>query len=251
MNKTVGNAMRVVGLFCVLLLALAGCGSQTDNAQVSPVPAENTKQSSSASQGDFLEGVDLSKWQGTANFQQIKSAGKHYVFIKVTQGMGDADPDYKKNVENARAAGLVVGSYHFYMTDDTPEAQFANLSKHLSLQPGDLPPVVDIEAFSLNSLPDTAENLRQFLALLEQHYGVKPIIYSGESFANEYLSGFDTYPLWLAEYNNNHSPQLPLDWKSWAFWQYSQSGHVAGVSGPIDLNRFNGTAEELHELRVK
>lgn len=247
--------MRCFGLFCglFLLLAVAGCGSGTDSSSSKPAPAVGVSQPlPTANQAaEIIGGVDLSKWQGTADFQQIKHAGKHYVFIKATQGTTDIDPDYKKNIENARAAGLLVGSYHFYMTDDMPEAQFANLSEHLSLQPGDLPPVVDIESLSRNSLPDKAAKLKQFLFLLEQRYGVKPIIYSGESFANQYLSGFDQYPLWLAEYNQDRTPQLPLDWRNWTFWQYTQSGRVAGVNGPIDLNRFNGTVQQLHELRVK
>jgi lysozyme len=204
-----------------------------------------------ASQSAVLGGVDLSKWQGaTVDFSQIKSAGMHYVFVKATQGATGVDPDYKRNVTSAREAGLLVGSYHFYMTNDTPEAQFANLSRHLSLQPGDLPPVVDIEVLSRNSLPDTAANLKRFLSLIESRYGIKPIIYSGEYFANQYLSGFSQYPLWLAEYVANKAPQMPLDWKQWTFWQYTQQGKVAGVAGPVDLSRFNGSLEQLNGLRV-
>lgn len=236
-----------------LLVSLAGCSSQTDSPAdaVAPATEPGKPVPSSHQAAGLLQGVDLSKWQGAANFEQIKNAGKHYVFIKVTEGMSEFDQDYKKNVENARAAGLLVGSYHYYVTEDKPEAQFANLSRHLSLQPGDLPPVVDIEVLSLLSVQDTTAELKQFLSMIEERYGVKPIIYSGESFANEYLTGFEEYPLWLAEYNNDKTPQLPLDWKNWTFWQYSESGRVAGVNGPIDLNRFNGTAEELHALRVK
>jgi lysozyme len=246
--------MRYVALVCGLLLLpyLVGCKPRSGNPVDGVTPAEAPKPALKNSQAAALvQGVDLSKWQGVVNFQQIKSADKYYVFIKVTQGMSGVDQDYKTNIENARAAGLLVGSYHFYVTQDKAEAQFSNLSRHLSLQPGDLPPVVDIEVLSQSSQPDIKAELRQFLVMIEQHYRVRPIIYSGENFANQYLTGFENYPLWLAEYRQNETPQLPLNWKRWTFWQYSQNGRVAGINGSVDLNQFNGTAEQLRALLVK
>lgn len=196
-------------------------------------------------------GVDLSKWQGAVDFAKIKAAGNVYVFVKVSQGATGADPDYVRNIAGARAAGLYVGSYHFYVTGQSAQSQFENLVQHLDLKPGDLPPVVDIEVLSKNSLPDLADELKSFLDLIEKKYGVKPIIYSGENFANEYLKGFADYPLWLAEYTGAATPKLPLDWNAWTFWQYSQSGSVSGVNGAVDMNRFNGTAEQLEALLVR
>jgi lysozyme len=161
------------------------------------------------------------------------------------------DPDYQRNIAAARAAGLYVGSYHFYTTDHTAQSQFDNVVKHLDMKAGDLPLVVDIEVLSKNSLPDLATELKAFLDLVEQNYGIKPIIYSGESFANEYLKGFADYPLWLAEYTDAPAPKLPLDWRAWTFWQHSQNGSVAGVKGAVDLDRFNGTAEQIEALLVR
>lgn len=197
-----------------------------------------------------INGVDLSKWQGAVDFAQIKQAGNAYVFIKATQGATGADPNYARNIGAARAAGLAAGSYHFYTTNDTAEVQFAQFAKTASVQHGDLPPVVDLEVLSSNSLPDLATEVVRFLNLLEKQYGAKPIIYSGRNFANEYLKGLADYPLWLAEYNNDPSPQLPLDWSAWTFWQYSQSGSVAGVSGQVDLDRFNGDRERFRALLI-
>ena len=197
-----------------------------------------------------VAGVDLSKWQGAVDFKKIKAAGKAYVFVKVSQGADDVDPDYARNLAGARGAGLYVGSYHFYSTDDTAQVQFDNLSKHLDLKPGDLPLVVDIEILAKNSLPALADELKTFLTLLEKKYGMKPIIYSGENFANEYLKGFAGYPLWLAEYTGAPNPKLPLDWAQWTFWQHSQSGHVEGVTGAVDLDRFNGDEDKLKTLLV-
>lgn len=239
----------ISGFFLLASLQSQGPADAVTPAGAPQAASANTSPTHQAARQ--VQGVDLSKWQGSANFGQIKSAGKYYVFVKVTEGISSVDPYYAQNVANARAAGLWVGSYHFYVTQDTPQAQFANLSKHLSLQSGDLPPVVDIEVLSKPGAPNLTTELMQFLSLIEQKYGVKPIIYSGQNFANQYLSGFHAYPLWLAEYNDGQTPKLPLDWKQWTFWQYSQSGQVTGVNGPIDLNRFNGSPEQLNVLRVK
>lgn len=254
----------LIGLLGLSLLA--GCAQTTTRTVVAPAPPPAASAGTAASagaatqaalpagasaQGAEINGIDLSKWQGEVDFAQIKQAGNAYVFIKATQGATGADPNYARNIGEARAAGLAAGSYHFYMTDDTAEVQFAQFAKTASIRSGDLPPVVDIEALSSNSLPDLAAEVVRFLTLLEKQYGAKPIIYSGKNFANDYLKGFADYPLWLAEYNNGQAPQLPLDWSAWTFWQYSQGGSVAGVAGQVDLDRFNGDRDRFQALLIR
>ncbi|HZW24118.1 MAG TPA: GH25 family lysozyme [Gallionella sp.] len=237
--------------FLLGLSFLAGCG------QGSAQPAASAEQQQPASAGVTaqaveIRGADVSNWQGKGvDFASLKSAGVSFVFVKATQGATGVDADYASDVRKAQAAGLATGSYHFYMTDDTPEAQFRNFSRCISMQAGDLPPVVDIEVLSKNSRPELAADLKRFLDMIERHYRVKPIIYSGESFANEYLKGFSDYPLWLAEYSDRPAPVLPLDWKTWTFWQHTQSGRVNGIPGEADLNRFNGNAQSLEKLLVR
>lgn len=237
--------------------ALAGCDRTAPQSAAVPAPNASAPSAPAVAGSRVpltppIGGVDLSNWQGKVDFTQLKGAGTDYVFIKASQGGTVADPDYRTNIQAARAAGLAAGSYHFYVTSDTPQAQFANFSAQVGLlQRGDLPPVVDIEVLNGNSSADLATALKQFLGLIEQRYGVKPIIYSGESFANEYLSGFSSYPLWLAEYNGAAQPKLPLDWATWTFWQYSEGGRAAGVDGPVDLDRFNGTVEQFEGLRIR
>jgi lysozyme len=197
-----------------------------------------------------ITGVDVSKWQGVVDFAKIKAAGHRYAFVKVTQGATGVDPDYARNIAAARTAGLAAGSYHFYSTDHDAASQFANLSAHLDLKPGDLPPVVDIEVFAQNSLPGLSTQLKAFLDSIEQRYRAKPILYSGLSFAAQNLSGFGDYPLWLAEYTNAPAPRMPAGWAQWTFWQFSQTGHVVGVNGAVDLDRFNGGEDQFKALLI-
>lgn len=233
---------------CLLLtLALIACGSS------SPEPENTASDTSTETPSDAassITGIDVSSHQGDVDWAQVKASGQTFAFAKATQGNTYVDPMGQDNLTAARAAGLIVGAYHYYMTDDEPQSQFDNFSANATLLSGDLPPVVDIEAMAQNSLPDLQKNLQSFLEMLEKRYGVKPIIYSGENFANGNLTGFGAYPLWIAEYETSQPPAVPSGWTSWTFWQYSQSGSVAGVTGDVDLDRFNGDMSALKALLI-
>ncbi len=225
------------GLIFLLVLSM-GCSEQ-------PKPNKASDKKS-----EPVMGIDVSSHQGEIDFEQVKTSGHGFVFVKATQGITFTDPKYKDNYSMAQEAGLIVGAYHFYMTDDDPTDQANNFFQAAKLQSGDLPPVVDIEDLAKKSRPDLKDDLQTFLNEVEKKFGAKPIIYSGEHFSAEYLAGFSSYPFWLAEYGPKH-PQLPDDWSEWTFWQWSQSGKVDGIQVDVDMNRFNGSLEELKAMRLK
>jgi lysozyme len=197
-----------------------------------------------------IVGIDISKYQGTVNFKEIKADRIRYVFVRATEGITYQDADFESNLANARAVGLATGAYHFYETNDDPLSQFENFKSVVSLRPGDLPPVIDIEKLHNKDHANLIDNLYVFLNALEDHYGVKPIIYSGEKFSNEYLTQLDGYPLWLAEYEVVE-PNLPQGWGKWTFWQWSQSTTVKGIVGQVDGDRFNGNELSFRNLLIK
>ena len=231
--------MRFSSRMFLLLFALLGCSTGTPPREAAPTPPEPVE----------VVGADISKYQGQVDFHALGQSGLHYVFAKATQGVDYVDPDFQANFEGARAKGLLVGAYHYYMTNDEPEPQFENFIKTVSLTSGDLPPVVDIEALHQGTLPHMAEKLKKFLDLLEGHYGVKPIIYSGLNFSNEYLQDLGDHPLWLAEYEVEN-PTLPNGWQRWTFWQYSQTTTVGGIDGAVDGDRFNGDEAALRAILI-
>lgn len=237
---------------CVLVFS-AGCSEGKKPDDTAP-PAQQTiavvHQDSGAVHEVEIKGVDVSKYQGTVDFDQVKAAGIHYVFIRATEGITYQDPDYKNNHQQAKAAGLRVGAYHFYETDDDPKAQLKNFTNWVTLGPGDLAPVIDIEKLHQNDDKDLIANLLIFLNGLETHYGIKPIVYTGENFANEYIFALGHYPLWLAQYQVD-KPQVPKGWKGWDFWQWSQSGTIDGIAGSVDLDRFNGSHQQFEKHLIK
>jgi GH25 family lysozyme M1 (1,4-beta-N-acetylmuramidase) len=58
------------------------------------------------------------------------------------------------------------------------------------------------------------------------------------------------FPIWIAQYTEAQSPNVPKPWKTWTFWQHSQGGKVPGISGLLDLDRFQGSLEDLKLLTL-
>lgn len=196
-----------------------------------------------------ITGIDISKYQGTVDFEKVKASGVKYVFIRATEGNTYQDPSFASNIAAARTAGLATGVYHFYETNDEPLSQLENYKSIVFLRPGDLPPVIDIEKLHKQDKSNLIKNIQTFLNGLEAHYGAKPILYSGRNFADEYLTQFGDYPLWLAEYEVGE-PKLPREWSNWTFWQWSQSTIINGVDGPVDADRFNGDESRFRNLLI-
>ena len=124
--------------------------------------------------------------------------------------------DYKRFKENWKASKerqLIRGAYHYYRPNENSIEQANNFIKNVKLEKGDLPPVLDIEKLPKSQSIDSLKvGLRRWLKKVEKHYKVKPIIYSGESYYNDFLKKeFSDYPLWIANYNfwRNH---LEDDW---------------------------------------
>lgn len=201
-------------------------------------------------------GIDCSVWQDDnstpqmMDFGKAKEAGAEFVFIKSSQGLYQ-DQDFQKNWENAGAAGLPRGMYHFLVWTGSVLAQAEYFAGLINAHPCELPPVLDYE--SRTNIPakvTAATNCLAFCRRVEELTGKTPMIYTSPSFWFEYGSNstdFTKYPLWIAHYNVT-KPSVPAPWKNWTFWQYSSIGSGAkygAESTYIDLDLYNGTLEEL------
>ncbi|QAY65557.1 glycoside hydrolase family 25 protein [Paenibacillus protaetiae] len=206
------------------------------------------------------QGIDVSRYQGQIDWTKVRNDGISFVFVKATEGETGRDPYFARNAEGAAAAGLLVGAYHF-MRATTPdgairEAQhfYQTVSASAKLQ---LPPVMDYEQNN-GGLKDADINkvAKAFLSETERLFGVRPILYSGNSFASHFDASLGAYPLWVARYSTT-APVNVTAWSAWTFWQYSggDSGgtrpgggrRVAGISTPVDLNEYAGTEAQLRE----
>lgn len=199
-----------------------------------------------------LHGVDVSKFQGEIDWQAVKASGIVFAFARALEGETIHDSSFTTNWQGMKEAGVVRGAYDFYVAGDAPTKQVEVFAGLVTLEPGDLVPMVDIEGGSLGASapPDLIADFHQYLELMESHYGVKPIIYTDPSFWNEQMDdSFGDYPLWVAEYGVD-SPTPPKGWDAWALWQHSDSGSVPGIEGAVDLDLFDGGLEELARYRI-
>lgn len=114
---------------------------------------------------------------------------------------------------------------------------------------GDLPPILDIEKLpETQSIDSLKVGLKRWLTKIEKHYKVKPIIYSGESYYNDFLKEeFSAYPFWIANYN---FWRKEMD-DSWLLWQFTEKAQVNGINGLVDVNVFNGLKIQMMEQCVK
>ena len=210
-----------------------------------------------------LIGIDISKWDGNWDAAKAKAQGATFVFIKASQATY-TDPQFILNWQKARDAGLLRAAYHYldYTKPGKDQANaFADLIKS---DPGELPPIIDYEMRRTDNNPTAALGfLRECLDTLSGRTELftdsvikQPMLYISPGFWAEYGDMTKSeywlqYPLWLAHYTTAMTPQLPAPWPMWKFWQYTAKGpgEVFGSEClSIDMNRFNGTLNELMEF---
>ena len=99
------------------------------------------------------------------------------------------------------------------------------------------------------SLPVTCGRAQTWLAQVTAATGVRPIIYTNNSFWTSSMANTDWFArngysvLWIAHWTSATQPAVPAaGWggAGWTFWQHSSTGTVPGISGQVDLDRFNG-----------
>lgn len=205
--------------------------------------------------GYSIYGLDVSKYQEKMDWAKIARDSIKFVFIKATQGVKGRDKYFDENWEAAKKHGILRGAYHFFENTDPLEAlqQAQNfVGKVGYIEPGDLPPVLDIERKPFKK--KHVQSVKAWLYWVEFYCGVRPIIYTGEYYYNKYLAGeLPGYTFWIARYSDK-APVLK-DKQKWTFWQYTSSQRNIFATrknkGRIDLNAFAGTEEDLLNLRVK
>jgi lysozyme len=200
-----------------------------------------------------LHGIDVSRHQREIDWEAVsqmthKDIGISFAFIKASEGRTVTDDYFKRNWEQAKEHGLLRGAYHFYRPHLTAAEQASLFFRMVpKLEKGDLAPVLDIEMRGSCPPARLKRNLKQWLVMVERHYGVTPILYTNWGFYKAYLSGkdFKKYPLWIAHYK---TPDLNYKLSNWEFWQHSDRGRCNGIAGTVDFNVFNGDVQDMQKL---
>lgn len=198
-----------------------------------------------------IHGIDVSKYQGVINWDLVKNMKDGgikpgFVFIKATEGESSTDKRFARNWENAKKARITRGAYHFFNPYKSGKDQAEHFISTVTLEKGDLPPVLDVETQGAVSSTQLRTRVKEFLDILEKHYKVKPILYTAAKFyENKLGSAFDQYPLWVAHYLQFDEPRIK---RNWTIWQHSEQGQVNGIRGKVDFNVFNGDSVAFRSL---
>lgn len=196
---------------------------------------------------DKVFGIDVSHYQDKIDWETLKNNNNEFplgfVFVRATAGKNSVDSQFKNNWKGAKANGYLRGAYHYYRPDENSLKQADNFIKTVTLSKGDLPPVLDIEKIpNGQSLDSLQAGLKRWLTKVEEHYGMKPIIYSGESFYTDFLKEeFEGYDLWVASYSF-FEDEIRNDW---LIWQFTDKGELKGIKGMVDVDIYNGNFAEL------
>lgn len=197
----------------------------------------------------FIKGIDISHYQRKINWAELTKENKlDFVFIKATESVNYKDSLFQKHWKNADKVGIIKGAYHFFRPGVSVEWQIKNFTQQVTLEKGDLPPVLDVEDVKNVTMPQLIDRVGKWLMFVEEHYGVRPIIYASLDLYQKHLKpAFPDHLVWIARYNKI-KPPTTLQWK---FWQYNDQNKIVGIKGKVDQNVFVGTLKELKALCVQ
>ena len=198
--------------------------------------------------GPTVPGIDVSSWQGRVDWQKVAASGVKYVFIRAFEGRHE-DQEFRRNWAGAKAAGLLRGAYVYFRARHSGEMQARLMLDALRGDPGELPPVLDLERFDEQTAEKTITEVRAWVAAMKAGLGRDPMIYAGSfwHFNIAPLVGreFADLALWTPDYTETGCPGVPAGWKRWTFWQQTSRGLLPGIRGNVDMNVFHGDEGDL------
>jgi lysozyme len=199
----------------------------------------------------------------TLNWGAIRwVGGASFAFIKATEGGGYRNPNFSSDLAAARRHGLIRGAYHFahpsggssreiIRNANAEAAQFGHAIGALN-SPGNLAPVLDLEDAGGLDRARLSLWVHTWLKRMTKLTGRTPIIYTGVSFWKDSMGNtrsYAAYPLWVASYGIPR-PAVVGGWKSYTFWQYTETGTLAGTGPNTDLSVFNGSFAQLKAMTL-
>lgn len=209
----------------------------------------------------IVQGIDVSHYNGAIDWQKVRLlGGKKFAYLKASEDADYVDWTYERNRAAAKAAGILVGAYHFARPgpgrgDAIAEADhFMATARFTS---GELVPILDLEHTGGLSKRALGSWVISFLNRVHDRSGIRPAIYVSPTFWTKHVGnttkiaalGYDV--LWIAHWTHDRSPRVPAaNWNGhgWTVWQFSNKGKVPGIKGRVDFDRM--AAGDLANLRI-
>lgn len=253
-KKSNNKIFIIVGSIILVLAAYIYFAYRTNKAELATRFALYPDFAIQLPLGYKIHGIDVSSYQGNIYWPAVaamhdQDVNIRFAFIKATEGLNNIDKQFYHNWQSAKAANITRGAYHFFLATKSGRLQAQNFIKTVKLQPGDLPPVLDIEKLYGVPVDSMRNRVKLWLRLVENAYNVKPIIYTNVSFYKNFLGDeFNSYPLWVAHYFVQQNPGIK---NGWFFWQHNATGKVNGIKTRVDFNVFSGDTTSFQNLLLK
>lgn len=201
-------------------------------------------------------GIDVSKYQGSIDWEQVAQSGVEFAMIRVgyrtkVTGIIYEDPGARYNLQEATKNGLLVGAYFFSsaVTQEEAQEEAAWVADFISRYQITYPVAYNCEDFQS---PDS----RQYGLGVEERTdiacafldtiaaaGYTPMFYASRNeMEGSAQWNMDTlgsrYRVWVSQYPEQPYPETPASTYSGthAMWQYTSQGTVAGIRGSVDVN---------------
>lgn len=183
-------------------------------------------------------GIDVSKWQGTIDWAKVAKSGVSFAILRAGYGRvsSQKDPTFEDNYNNAKAAGIPVGAYHYSYAKNVAAAK-QEAEVFLSWIKGkqfEYPVAFDIEEGSVFNLgKNTVSEIIDAFCSAVEAAGYYVCVYTNKNWLDNVVSAEikSKYDIWLAQWTSTPSYN-----GAYGIWQYTSSGTVEGISGRVDLD---------------
>lgn len=185
-----------------------------------------------------FRGIDVSKWQGNIDWSRVKASGVDFAILRAGYGSvsSQKDPTFEDNYQNAKAAGIPVGAYHYSYAKDIAGAkrEAQTFLEWIKGKQFEYPVVFDIEESATYNLGrnTVSEIIKTFCSIVEAA-GYYVSVYTNKNWLDHVVSDEvkSKYDTWLAQWTSTPSYVGP-----YGMWQYTSSGTVDGISGRVDMD---------------
>lgn len=185
-----------------------------------------------------FRGIDVSKWQGNIDWNRVKASGVDFAILRAGYGSVPSQKDvtFEDNYQNAKAAGVPVGAYHYSYAKDIAGAkrEAQTFLEWIKGKQFEYPVVFDIEESATYNLGrnTVSEIIKTFCSVVEAA-GYYVSVYTNKNWLDHVVSDEvkSKYDTWLAQWTSTPSYIGP-----YGMWQYTSSGVVDGISGRVDMD---------------
>ncbi|MCC3867327.1 GH25 family lysozyme [Terrisporobacter mayombei] len=184
------------------------------------------------------KGIDVSKWNGTIDWNKVKADGIDYVIIRGGFGNDTVDPQFHSNMKGASDAGLKIGVYWFSYATSVAKAKEEAAKCLETIAPYKskitYPVFYDFEYASVDYAKklgititkDLSSKMADAFLTAIKNAGYVNGIYTNKDFGDQYFYEDMLFAnnLWIAQYSSACTYPRP-----YMMWQYTEKGTINGI----------------------